>query len=103
MFRIICYTSGGDYLKIEPFIGYEILYKMPPEIKENLTINLYSDSWEYLEFKTEKAAKWFIGHRLTYNEKIKDDRKLALMTNIFNYNNIPGPITTKLEFDIVEI
>jgi hypothetical protein len=25
------------------------------------------------------------------------------MTNIFNYNNIPGPITTKLEFDIVEI
>jgi hypothetical protein len=106
MFRIVCYTGSGDYLKTNVTINYFITYKMPPEIKNELdTLNtdMQGDFWQYLEFKTEKAAKWFIGHRLVYNEKRKDNRKLDLMQEIFTYNNIPGPLTIKLEFDIVEV
>ena len=95
MFRVICYTAGGEYIKINRLISYCIYYKIPTLIRQEIGYNLTLQEWDYLNFDTELSAKWFIGHRLTYNEKRKDDRKLSIMKDIFEYN--------KLEFDVVDI
>ena len=103
MYRIVCCTAGGDYIKITRGMSYLMYYKIPTAIRQEITYNLTFQEWDYLNFDTELSAKWFIGHRLTYNEKRKDDRKLNIMKRIFEYNNISWPVSTKLEFDVVEI
>lgn len=101
MFRILCLTSG-DYIKIGPYGGStNIEYKMPRDIQKE-TVFDWSSSWHYLEFTTERAANWFLSHRLVYNPKRTDSRKLENMRNLFEYNNVPGFMTCKLEFEIIK-
>ena len=97
MYKILCLTTG-DYIK-SPEWYYNWNYKMPPEIQSELVIeSIYGRS--ILEFKTEKAAKWFISHRLTYNPIRKDGVKLNMMENLFEANNIEGWKTGKMEFEV---
>jgi hypothetical protein len=103
MFRINCLTSG-NYIKLPPYYwSGNLYYKMPPEIQKEIKTVVYDSAWQYIEFKTEEAAKWFVSHRLVYNPKRKDYKKISLMKEIFDYNEIPGWETVKLEFEIVEI
>ena len=104
MYRIICYTTGS-YIKIPQSLYYEMAIKMPANIKKNIHMyNYYSDKdWQYFEANEEEAAKWFLSHRLVYNPKRQDPRKLEFMKTLFEFNGIPGWQTVKLEFDVEKI
>lgn len=102
MYRILCLTTG-EYIKAAPYTGFEIAYKMPKDIQKEIGCFMWSSSWQYVEFKTESAAKWFLSHRLVYNPARKDGRKIQLMKQLFEYNAIFGWETAKLEFEVVNV
>lgn len=106
MFRILCLTNG-QYIKISAKLMHEFDSKMPSSVREAIPYSLMllyqkywtsPNSWEYLVFDTEDAAKWFVSHRLVYNPRRKDTKKLQQMEALFLLNDIPGWQTNKLEF-----
>ena len=102
MYRILCITTG-EYIKVQPFGSYSFYYKMPEEIQKEVKNSVFDSSWQYVEFTTESAAKWFLSHRLVYNPVRKDARKLQLMTELFKYNGIFGFETAKFEFEVINV
>lgn len=106
MFKILCLTNG-QYIKITAKLMHEFDTKMPMSVREEISPTLTvlyqkywssPNSWDYVQFDTEDAANWFISHRLVYNPRRKDLRKLRQMEALFLYNDIPGWETSKLEF-----
>lgn len=107
MFRILCFTTG-QHIKIPASLVVELGIKMPSNIRmaigskvTDLLTNHWQriHDWEYIEFDTEEAAKWFISHRLVYNPRRKDQSKLEFMQKLFEFNDIPGWETIKIEFE----
>jgi hypothetical protein len=107
MFRILCFTTG-QHIKIPASLSQDIGIKMPSTIREaigtpltKLQYKRWSEprAWEYAEFDTEEAAKWFISHRLVFNPRRKDQSKLEFMRELFEFNDIPGWETIKIEFE----
>jgi len=107
MFRILCFTTG-QHIKIPSNLVRDINVKMPPDVRTamgskvtDLLTNYWQrpNDWEYVEFETEEAAKWFISHRLVYNPRRKDVSKVYFMEQLFKFNDIPGWETIKIEFE----
>ena len=101
MYRILCIT-GGDYIKMNRFIAISELHLpgIPGEIRGQMYPLSIISTWDYAEFETYEAASWFISHRLVYNPRRKNSRKLNIMKQLFDFNSIPGWQTSKLEFEI---
>ena len=111
MFRILCLTNG-QHIKISARGMQHFDAKMPSFVREaisskltDLYLNYWSKptSWEYVEFDTEEAAKWFISHRLVYNPRRKDIVKIQFMESLFEFNDIPGWGTVKIEFEVEQV
>lgn len=106
MYRILCLTAG-TYIKLPSSLHWlwHRATLVPAKIREQIAdINYYSgDSFSYLEFTTETAARWFISHRLVYNPRRQDFTKLEFMRSLFEFNEIPGWETIKLEFDVIPV
>lgn len=107
MYQILCLTSG-DFIKVRKVDCWDFIeHGVPPEVRTN--IKLIRPDWSmpdasaYLEFKTPEAAQWYISHRLVYNPRRKDASKLRRMKELFEYNNVPGWQTCKIEFEIQKI
>lgn len=111
MFRILCLTNG-QHIKISAKLMHQFDSKMPSNVREAISSTLtvlYQDywskpnRWEYVEFDTEEAAKWFVSHRLVYNSRRKDPTKLSFMEGLFALNDIPGWETVKIEFEVEQV
>lgn len=111
MFRILCITTG-QHIKLPDKLAFNALQKMPADIREGIDTNIAKLSadywrgiptWDYLTFKTEDAAKWFISHRLVYNPRRKDIGKIEFMRQLFEFNDVPGWETIKIEFEVESI
>ena len=111
MFRILCLTNG-QHIKITAQLMPELTVKMPANVREALPASLTTlrykswyepTSWEYLEFDTEEAARWFVSHRLVYNPRRKDVSKLNFMRDLFELNDIPGWETIEIEFEVEQV
>lgn len=112
MYKISCLTTG-DCIKLPQTLVWSVRSQLPKEIADQCTVcdkqSFWEEltkpdtSWSYCEFRTEEAAKWFIVHKLVYNPRRKDPNKLAFMKTLFEFNNIFGWQTVKLEFEIVKI
>jgi hypothetical protein len=106
MFQILCITTG-QHIKLPAKLAWNATQKMPSNIREGIETNTSvlassywsnHSAWDYLVFKNEEAAKWFISHRLVYNPRRKDIRKVEFMKQLFEFNDIPGWETVNLEF-----
>ena len=111
MYKILCLTSG-DFIRANRSLAARSLHVsgVPKDIKDNMSgllkLNNWSydkTHWDYVVFDTEEAAKWFISHRLVYNPRRKNVGKIGLMKDLFDFNNVPGWETCKLEFEIQKI
>ena len=111
MFRILCLTTG-QHIKLPASLAWDFTLKMPTATREAIGSNLvelqskcYSEpkAWDYVNFDTEEAAKWFISHRLVCNPRRKDTSKLDFMRDLFEFNDIPGWETIKIEFEVESI